>query len=258
MTQVTEETVSQLLTADSDEQLDLARFTLSTPVSVAHHLKSIVNAGQMLTVFSNHGKTFILTRLLEVDQRNGTLVFDWGGDAEANRQLLASDRQIFVCAPEGVKTQFSTGRVREVNFDGRPAFEVALPPEVIKLQRREFFRVPTRVSAPIECQIADHAAGPVVLPLFDISLGGVGLWLPDTSDAGYEIGTVFSGCQIDLKPLGVLRVDLEIRHHQPVLQRNGKQVLRLGCAFVSLSNATESLVQRFVAQLDRERRSLVG
>jgi len=255
---VTEETVSPLLAAEHDEQLDLARFTLNTPVSVAHHLKSIVNAGQMLTVFSNHGKTFILTRLLEVDQRNGTLIFDWGGDNEANQQLLASDRQVFVCAPEGVKTQFSTGRVHQVNFDGKPAFEVELPAEVIKLQRREFFRVPTRVSAPIECQIADHASGPVALPLFDISLGGVGLWLPDTSDAGYEIGTVFSGCLIDLKPLGVLRVDLEIRHHQPVLQRNGKQVLRLGCAFVNLSNASESLVQRFVAQLDRERRSLVG
>jgi len=258
MTQVTEETVSPLLAAENDEQLDLARFTLSTPVSVAHHLKGIVNAGQMLTVFSNHGKTFILTRLLEVDQRNGTLTFDWGGDAEANRQLLNSDRQVFVCAPEGVKTQFSAGRVQQVNYEGKPAFEVALPDEVIKLQRREFFRVPTRVSTPVECQIPAHASGPVVLPLFDISLGGVGLWLPDTSDAGYEIGTIFSGCQIDLKPLGVLVIDLEVRHHQPVLQRNGKQVLRLGCAFVGLSNATESLVQRFVAQLDRERRSLVG
>jgi hypothetical protein len=75
--------------------------TLATPVEVVHHLASIAKSGHMVTVFSNKGKTFILTRFLEVDAKRGVLLLDWGADPVTNDQLLASERNVFVCSPEG-------------------------------------------------------------------------------------------------------------------------------------------------------------
>lgn len=242
----------------ANQSLDLSQYTLSTPVEVAHHLSTIAKSGQMVTVFSNKGKTFILTRLLEVNLKEGTLVLDWGGDPATNEQLLASDRNVVVCSPDGVKTQFVTGQARRVQLDSGPAFEVDLPDQVIKLQRREFFRIQTPVANPVICRIADYPTQPLDLPLFDISLGGMSLWLPSTSTPGFDLGQQYFQCSVDLPSVGTLSIGLEVRHHVHTRLRSGQDATRAGCAFLRLRPAMETLVQRYVGILERERRALVG
>ncbi|PXX43583.1 MULTISPECIES: flagellar brake protein [Aquitalea] len=239
-------------------QPDLTRYILATPVEVVHHLTSIAKSGHMVTVFSNKGKTFILTRFLEVDARQGVLLLDWGADPATNEQLLNSERNVFVCSPDGVKTQFVTGAARKVVLDSGPAFEVDLPEQVIKLQRREFFRIQTPVSNPVSCHIADYPGRPLDLVLFDISLGGCSLWLPAPHAPGFELGQKYQNCSLELKPLGSLRVGIEIRHRLTTQLRNGNEAVRAGCAFLNMTPSSETLVQRYVGQLERERRALVG
>lgn len=237
--------------------MDLAKYTLSSPVEIAHHLKSIVKNGYMVTVFSNKGKTFILTRLLEVDAKAQTLIFDWGSDPDTNQQMLASERNVFVCSPDGVKTQFITGQVREVSYEGRPAFEATLPAQVIKLQRREFFRIRTPVGNPLMCSINDYPEAPLELPVFDISLGGLALWLPALTTPGFDIGQQYIDCHLDLKPFGPLQSVLEVRHRLPVQLRNGQDAVRVGCSYLNLPTQMENLIQRYVGQLERERRAMM-
>lgn len=239
-------------------QPDLSRYTLATPVEVVHHLASIAKSGHMVTVFSNKGKTFILTRFLEVDAKRGVLLLDWGADPVTNDQLLASERNVFVCSPEGVKTQFVTTAARKVMLDSGPAFEVDLPEQVIKLQRREFFRIQTPVSNPVSCHIADYPNRPLDLVLFDISLGGCSLWLPTAQTPGFELGQQYLDCSFELKPIGSLRAGIEVRHHLTTRLRNGNDAVRVGCAFLKMTPSSETLVQRYVGHLERERRALVG
>ena len=238
--------------------LDLAKYTLSSPVEIIHHIRSIIKNGYMVTVFSNKGKTFILTRLLEVDTNDRTLIFDWGSDDETNQQLMASERNVFVCSPDGVKTQFITGQVHEVKYEGKPAFEVSLPEQVIKLQRREFFRIRTPVGHPLLCIIKDYPGAPLELPVFDISLGGLALWLPDLTAPGFDIGQQYYDCSLELKPFGMLRSTLEVRHRLPVQLRNGQDAVRVGCSFLHLPTSMENMIQRYVGQLERERRAMMG
>lgn len=239
-------------------QPDLSRYTLATPVEVVHHLASIAKSGHMVTVFSNKGKTFILTRFLEVDAKRGVLLLDWGADPVTNDQLLASERNVFVCSPEGVKTQFVTAAARKVMLDSGPAFEVDLPEQVIKLQRREFFRIQTPVSNPVSCHIADYPNRPLDLVLFDISLGGCSLWLPAAQTPGFELGQQYLDCSFELRPIGSLRAGIEVRHHLTTRLRNGNDAVRVGCAFLKMTPSSETLVQRYVGHLERERRALVG
>ena len=243
---------------DNQAQPDLARYTLDTPVEVVHHLSSIAKSGHMVTVFSNKGKTFILTRFLEVDARRGVLLLDWGADPATNEQLLHSERNVFVCSPEGVKTQFVTTAARKVMLDSGPAFEVDLPVQVIKLQRREFFRIQTPVGNPVSCHIADFPNRPQDLVLFDISLGGCSLWLPSVQAPGFDMGQKYQHCSLELKPLGNLKVGIEIRHRLTTRLRNGNEATRVGCAFLNMTPSSETLVQRYVGHLERERRALFG
>lgn len=237
--------------------LDLAKYTLTSPVEIVHHLKTIAAQGHMVTVFSNRGKTFILTRLLTVDGKTGTLVFDWGSDEATNTQLLASERNVFVCSPDGVKTQFITAQARQVDFEGQPAFAVDVPAQIIKLQRREFFRIRTPVGVPLLCHFADYPEEALDLQTFDISLGGLSLWLPELSTPGFDIGQCYYDCSLELKPFGTLRAGLEVRHRLPVQLRNGVDAVRVGCTFINLPTSMESQIQRYIGQLERERRALV-
>nr|WP_307835988.1 flagellar brake protein [Chromobacterium sp. ASV5] len=244
--------------SDSQQPLDLAKFTLATPVEVAHHLSSIAKHGHMVTVFANRGKNFILTRLLDVDYQGGRFTFDWGADEDTNSQVLASERNVFVCSPEGVKTQFVTGQARRVTVDGRSAFECDLPEQVIKLQRREFFRIQTPLSHPVFCHVADYPHHPMDLALFDISLGGMSLWLPSTGTLGFDIGQQYQNCAIELKPFGSLALGIEVRHRLVSRMRNGNDAVRIGCSYLNLKPAMETLIQRYVGQLERERRAMLG
>jgi len=253
---VSQETRSDKLSTASPS-LDLAKYTLASPVEIIHHLRAIIKNGYMVTVFSNKGKTFILTRLLAIDTDDQTLIFDWGSDTETNQQLMASERNVFVCSPDGVKTQFITGQVHEVKYEGKPAFEVSLPEQIIKLQRREFFRIRTPVGNPLLCNIRDYPGAPIDLPVFDISLGGTALWLPELTTEGFDIGQLYTDCSLELKPFGVLHATLEVRHRLPVQLRNGQDAVRVGCSFIRLPTSMENIIQRYVGQLERERRAMM-
>ena len=242
----------------SHQPLDLAKFTLATPAEIAQHLASIAKHGHMVTVFANKGKSFILTRLLDVDFQTGLFTFDWGAEEDTNAQVLNSERNVFVCSPEGVKTQFVTGQVSKVMLEGRPAFLCKLPEQVIKLQRREFFRIQTPLGTPVFCHIADFGQRAIDLALFDISLGGMSLWLPGVSTTGFDIGQQYRQCTIDLKPFGTLNLGIEVRHRLTARMRNGNEAMRIGCSYLNLTPQMETLIQRYVGFLERERRALVG
>ncbi|CUA81958.1 MULTISPECIES: flagellar brake protein [Gulbenkiania] len=239
---------------ENGPDLDLSRYTLKNRLEVAYHLRTLVQHGDAITVFANRGQDFLLSRLLSVE--DDQLVFDCSADESANQKLLLSERNVFVAAPDGVKTQFSTPAARRIQFEGRPAFATALPDEAIKLQRREFFRIQTVAAPPVVCVIGDFPGGRQAFPLFDISLGGVALTVPPTG-AGFEKGTCYQACRIDLGSFGTLDVTLEVRHHLRDTLRSGQERLRVGCAFVALPTAMENRLQRFVANLERERRALV-
>lgn len=237
-------------------EIDLSKYTLTSPGEIAQHLRSIIQHGQMVTVFSNKGKSFILTRILSLDAQAKTMVLDWGANETANRIFQQSERNIFVCSPAGVKTQFATGAPRLIDFEGGAAFEVDLPVQLIKLQRREFFRVPTPIANPVLCTLSDHPQGELQFPVADISIGGMALVLSTTQASLLKTGDVYH-VSMELKPFGVLQVQMEVRHLMKIQHKNGQESVRVGCYFSNMNTARETLVQRYVANLERERRALV-
>ncbi len=242
---------SHTITAD-----ELEKLTTNNRREILFYLHQLINDGERISVIFDGGSETVLTVLLHIDEAENMLIFDWGGSEISNRKLLQSERNFFVCAPHGVKNQFSTGPIYEVTYQKRPAFSTKLPDHYTRLQRREFFRLVLPMTRRPTCVVRQEGKPVLNLSVVDISIGGIAAELPGGGlDA--ELGQIMPKARIDLKTIGTLEVDLEIRNRSEI-QRGGKPVSRVGCNFVKLSQAMENQLQRFITDVQREERARLG
>ena len=146
--------------------------------------------------------------------------------------------------------------VTEMKLRGEPVFAVPLPPSILRLQRREVFRLQLPSAKPYVCRIRRGSPEEIALPLHDISVGGIGIFTPQALN--YEPLEKLENCWIDLHDNGMLAMTLEVRYVTPMESRTGKPLWHLGCRFVDLSAANETQIQRFMARIEAERRALSG
>lgn len=232
---------------------DIRPFTLSSTVEIVFQLRALINRREMISVYFNHGQEMLLTTLIDVDATSGEFCFDLGSSEDINQRLLRCERAVFVAAPDGIKMQFACGPFRLTQDANGRLFRCKLPPDVIKLQRREYFRVETPIANPLICQI--HQPLPLKLPLHDVSLGGLSL-VRNASLPELERMTLLVDCRVALPAFGALIFDMEVRNHRFLLNRNGSQLQLVGCRFIKLNGKMESLLQRYMNQVERERRAL--
>lgn len=235
---------------------ELEQFTIHQRREIVFYLHQLINDGERISVVFDEGRENILTVLLDINEAEGMLIFDWGGSEISNRKLLQSERNHFVCAPNGVKNQFSTGPVYETVFKKRPAFATKLPTSYTRLQRRDFFRLILPMMRRPPCIIRPGEGPTVTLSVVDLSIGGIAAELPGHR-LPFEIGQILPKARIELKTIGTLEVDLIVKNNSEV-QRGGKIVGRIGCNFVKLSQSMENQLQRFITEVQREERARLG
>ncbi|MBA3033592.1 MAG: flagellar brake protein [Gammaproteobacteria bacterium] len=235
---------------------ELEKFTTHNRREILFYLHQLINDGERISVTFNEGKETVLTVLLQVNEAENMLIFDWGGSETTNRKLMQSERNFFVCAPHGVKNQFMSGMVYETIYKKRRAFATRIPDHYTRLQRREFFRLALPMTRRPTCIIQQDDKPALELTVVDLSIGGIAAELSG-SQLAYEIGQTLQRAQIELKGVGTLEVALEIRDKCTV-QRGGKVADRIGCRFINLSHAVENQLQRFITSVQREERARLG
>lgn len=231
-----------------------ARFHVTGQRPVAFLLAGYArDADQFSVAF---GGELFLSTLLDASQERNALIFDCSGSAEINRRLLGSDRLVFVGRPGGIHVQFSTGAAREVLHGGSKAFVVALPKFVVRLQRRESFRIETPRVRPLEFFGRLPAGGLLKLPAHDISVAGLGLMSGEPAD-GLVPGLALRGCRVTLPDDNKdLFFDALVSHLTGCDGRFGNRQWRIGVRFDNLSAGYAARLQRYIDRLQRERREL--
>jgi flagellar brake protein len=232
---------------------DVRAYTLSSATEIAYQLRVLINRREMVTVYFGRGAQFLLTKLISADVDKKRFCFDPGPNPEINQQVLLSERTVFVAAPDGIKTQFVCGRPREGQDKSGRLFICDFPAALIKMQRREYFRVDTPIANPIQCQIGLPVRRK--LPLHDVSLGGLS-FLSASPLPEMQRMALLTDCRIDLPGHGALTFDLEVRNQHPHWRAGGGQQLIIGCRFLNISPRMQNLLQRYLIQLERERRAL--
>jgi c-di-GMP-binding flagellar brake protein YcgR len=244
------------MTVQSITAEELDKFSTTHRREILFYLHHLINDGERVSVVFNEGSEMFLTVLLDIDEAQGLLIFDWGGSEETNQKLLKSERNFFVCAPHGVKNQFMAGAVYETSYKQRRAFVTRLPERYTRLQRREFFRLALPLTRRPLCTLPQGEAKPMQLPVIDISIGGIAMESPSATPP-FEVSQRLQDSVIELKDGHTLQVELEVRNVSQ-LQRGNKVVGRIGCKFVELSHHDEHVLQRFITDVQREERARLG
>jgi flagellar brake protein len=249
MTDQSESNVSFELTANPEN----TRFLVHNKLEIVRILRGLAQRNEMVSAFFNGGKDLLLTTVLAADSEKNEVLLDCGSNETLNKRIVEADKIIFVTSLDNVKVQFVSHRTDSARFDGREAFRIALPEQVLRLQRREYYRLTTPISSPLKCQVPLPNGGTVEVPLSDIGAGGIGVIIGTPPGATLESGEVFPGCRINLPGVGVLEATIRIQSTFEVTLKNGSKILRSGCQFVDLRPAMQSLIQRYIIKLERER-----
>ena len=234
---------------------EYAKYLVHSRQEVAQILRAIMRQNEIVTGYFNQGQAFFLTAVLGANPDTDQLLLDCGSDAETNRRALASSKIIFVTNQNHVKIQFTTQALEQIEFEGRPAFRVPLPQNLLKLQRREYYRLVAPIRSPLHCIIPDLVGERVETDVADISVGGICTsGFPDS--AVLEAGMLLPNCRIALPEEGTVVTALEVRNLIPTTRRSGQQVLRVGCVFVGIPAPHQAMIQRYIIRIERERRVL--
>jgi c-di-GMP-binding flagellar brake protein YcgR len=249
--------------ANQDQQAtDLSPYKVHSRREIVALLNALSAHKQLINMLANHGDTAILTSILAVDEGADEVIIDCAQRERLNEHIMASDNLSFETALEQIRIVFFASRVEACVYGGAPALKIALPQTLIRLQRREYYRVPTPMTNPVSCQItipqdAGPGARPFSMTLQNVSGGGLAL-IDEHHVLDPTIGKVYSNCHIDL-PGGVLVVaSLQLRNVQEVTLANGRQVRRLGCLFLDLPQGMLAAVQRYISKLEREQNARAG
>lgn len=249
MAEAVENTVSVELTASTDD----SRFLVTNRLEITRILRGLIQRTEMVSAFFNSGNDLLLTSVLDVNPEEGTVVLDCGSNSDLNQRIQRADKIIFVTALDRVKVQFNSLGVEPATFEGKPAFIIPLPAQVLRLQRREYYRLTTPIINPLICKVSLDGGETAEFPIIDISAGGVGIILGNSAELPLSVGSTYPGCRITLPGVGQLELTLSIQSLFEVTMKNGGKSLRSGCQFVNLHPSMETLIQRYIVKLERER-----
>ncbi len=238
---------------------DYSQYLLFSKPEIVAVLRSLIQKGAMVTVHFDHGQSFFLTTVLALTPDNTQFIIDIGSNDETNRKALLSSHLIFTTVVDKVKVQFSLDKLTTTLSEGRPAFLASIPEKLLRLQRRDFFRLSTPIAEPVRLHTTIMHKGQeplhIEVPLLDISGGGVGLMVNRDQADLFEIGDRLDDCRIMLPNEGMLATALSVRNRFEVTTRSGLRHMRIGCQYIDMPPARLSVIQRYITRIERERKA---
>ena len=239
------------------ETEDTADYQTDSRGEIITILKSIAERRLLVTLYYGDAREYLVTNLLHVNPDFEELIFDGAPQPDANIRVLASQRMFFVTFVDDIKVQFSAEHAESTSFEGKPVLRIRLPGSIMRLQRRNYYRVQAPRSGPLLCEIEIAQGKAAKFVVGDLSVGGIGV-LAGPAVPGLQPGTVYENCRIELPGHGDFTTALAVRHAKGPIP-DGKRLPRFqyGCEFRHLSGPVVSLIQRYINQIERTRRALV-
>ena len=240
---------------DEAELEDWHDYEVGSRREIVALLRQIGEHNQLIRMLIRGEADVCVTTILAVDEDSNTIVLDRSIDQAQNLRIVSAPRVKCETTLDKIRILFGALNLAPTTWRGEPALRADIPPTLIRLQRREYYRMPTPVTNPVRTLIPvpfETGGGMGVFALHDISVGGVAL-LDSKLQLGTTVGRVIEGCRIELPEIGPIATALEIRNSLDLTLLNHKTTRRLGCQFVDISRGGLAAVQRYITKLERER-----
>ena len=229
-----------------------SEFLILSKNEIQHILRTVYERGTRAALYYNEGNSFVLTMLLAVSDEG--IWIDPPSNPQDNRNILNSNRIIFVSTHNQAKIQFVASEANAVIFNGNDGIFIPLPKKLLRLQRRDYYRLSALPRNPLMCVLKPMPNQKNIkheITIMDISIGGVALVCQESS-LELTPGTTYPNCEIDLPGIGVLTATVQVMNAFEVTSRSGEKLRRAGCVFVRPDNIATHLLQRYVAYMQRE------
>jgi len=239
----------------SQEEID-ENFRIHSEIDIIYILRGVMQKKSLVTLYFDTKQNFILTSILDVDKNNREIVIDYGPNEELGQQILQAKKLIFVTSENKVKIEFTCNQIRKVSYENKDAFAVKLPTSLVRMQRRNSFRIATPVTRPLVCIVpfpSDETSANAEITLLDISCGGIGV-IDHHPDISFDPQRVFEDCQISLPEIGTITATIKVQNTYEVTLRNNLTCKKAGCAFIALPSKMETMIQRYIVRQEQIRK----
>lgn len=255
----TSEFTRMMETIPDTELQDWHKYEITARREIISLLRQIGEKNQLVRMLVRGEGDVCVTAILDLDPDAGTMLLDCSMDRAQNLRILASERLRLETTLDKIRIVFAAEHVEAASWEDRPAVRCAIPASLVRLQRREYYRMetplvnPVRVTVPM---VVDGASAIEPFAVSDISIGGIALLDSKLLLTNSHEQTLV-GCCLTL-PDGVVSTTLVVRNSIELTLLNGKSSRRVGCEFVDLSRAGMAIVQRYITKLERERNARVA
>jgi c-di-GMP-binding flagellar brake protein YcgR len=236
-------------------QNDYHQYAIASRIEINQLLHGIMRQTALVTASVGNDDSF-LTTIVAIDEDEECLLLERARQSDQAQRVLKKQRLLCSTSLDKVKIQFVCEEIEAVEYEGSPAFRSALPQEMMRLQRREYYRMAIPASAPVKCTLSavdGDSSAVVQLNLLDISCGGFAVLTPPEMFSP-ELGAHYA-CTIQLPGISALRAKVQARNGFMLKLANGKPTQRSGFAFVNLPESMLSSIQRYIMNVERDRRT---
>ena len=232
------------------------KYRIQSDVEIFYILRAMMRSNAMATCYFGHNDGFILTSIIDVDAEQKEMVLDYGANEASNQQALKANKLKVGAFLDQVKIQFVCHGIEKIEYEGRNAFRTRIPESLLRIQKREYYRIDTPTINPLKCIVPlpeGNIPDTAEVILQDISCGGMAVVDPD-SRVYFERGAIYRNCVLDLPGVGTAKVNLRVQVVSEIPQRNGLKCQRAGVEFADTQEKMLSLVQRYITRLEIERK----
>lgn len=209
-------------------------------------LHAITQKKPVTALYFDNEQRFFKSILLAVTEQGMWL--DVGPSEDDNSLILNSGNITFVTIHQNAKVQFTCHQPLMATYASHPAFYFPLPEHILRIQRREYFRLGTLADEPLKCIIPpapEKSAQPHEITILNISMGGIALICKENG-VKLETGEIYPDCQIELPGIGTLLATIQVKNLFDVTSPSGAVTRHAGCEFVRMDGKMSMLLQRYM------------
>ena len=246
-------TLHPITVLDKPEQ---EKFLISSQGQRRSQINMIINKELSVTVYvvdeNRNEQLNFSTQLLGINPDHDLLILDSTPNQELNSQITSGAMLYCATTVNDVPVEFKLETPRQTKLADRLVFVSPLPSTLIRMQRREFFRVNIPAGISAICYFPTDNS-PIKVELADISIGGFSILIHGPFPRPFEIDDILEQCEIQLSLNDSFEVALKVKNHIKKPSKNNIETTLIGFTFIDMPESIQSQIQRFIFNIESKR-----
>ncbi len=246
-------TLHPITVLDKPEQ---EKFLISSQSQRRNQINMIINKELSVSVYvvdeNQNRQLNFSTQLLGINSDHDLLILDTTPNEELNSQITSGAMLYCATTINDVPIEFKLETPSQATLADRPVFVTPLPTTLIRMQRREFFRVNIPAGISAICYFPTDNS-PIKTELADISIGGFSILIHGPFPRPFEIDDILEQCEIQLSLNDNFEVTLKVKNHIKKPSKNSIETTLIGFTFIDMPESTQSQIQRFIFNIESKR-----